>query len=367
MRLKREYTILFCSTALSVIAAVLILRIFEPRLFNKPVDFKVYKSEERLIPFFSLINDEYKKSHQGAIIPDPLLGVRGVPFWPESSKLGPHDAFGLRNNKVPQQADLVFLGDSQIYGINASLEGNMVSQIARKLSSTVYNISLGGWSSAQHLELLPLTFALRPKLVVFTVYTGNDAIEAFRVVYGEEAFSKFKRNAELSIKDMPVFKYPAPVSEQFHADISPHKIEMTFTPKLRMVSNDIESKVVDEGYKVISKALQFMLAEASSRKTKAVVLLLPTKELVYQPWVNSGSSDYLELVKAEAIRREMLISDLQSAVKDFIYYDSLPVLRKAVEKGYLIYPPDHDGHPLPLGYAVLGAWLSEQLSSLLNS
>ena len=48
--------------------------------------------------------------HISRSVHDPAMLMRGNPDHPE------HDALGMRNREVPEQAELIVIGDSHVYG-----------------------------------------------------------------------------------------------------------------------------------------------------------------------------------------------------------------------------------------------------------
>src|SRR6267378_5616866 len=59
------------------------------------------------------------------LIADPVLGKRLAPFTRG------HDANGFRNDSVPQHADIVTLGDSQTWGVNAERQDAWPQQLSK--------------------------------------------------------------------------------------------------------------------------------------------------------------------------------------------------------------------------------------------
>lgn len=112
-------------------------------------------------------------------ISDPVLGFRGNPAFPG------HDADGFRNPSTVGQADIVVLGDSQSYGVGAALSESWPQQLAGLAGCRVYSMAFGGYSPVQALQLLEKAIRLKPRIVVATVYSGNDLAEAYWSVYDE--------------------------------------------------------------------------------------------------------------------------------------------------------------------------------------
>ena len=100
------------------------------------------------------------------------------------------DAFGFRNDRVPEEIDLLVLGDSFGVGV-VSQDETVASLLAAQTRRRVYDLSQPGTSPwAQYVNLLVeaprLRFA-RGAAVVWLLYTGNDLIDEYADVWTAEA------------------------------------------------------------------------------------------------------------------------------------------------------------------------------------
>lgn len=114
------------------------------------------------------------------LIRDAVLGHRPHPANPK------HDSAGFRNERVPQSAAVVALGDSQTYGMNAARDEAWPQRFARLADTTVYNMAYGGYGPSHELALWDEAMQLRPKLVVAAFYAGNDLFDCFDMVYARD-------------------------------------------------------------------------------------------------------------------------------------------------------------------------------------
>lgn len=112
-----------------------------------------------------------------AFVPDPVLGIRPNPRY------GDHDSWGFRNAGEPERADVVALGDSQTYGVSATRDDAWPQQLGRRLGRRIYNMGCGSWGPGQYIPLLPKVAALRPTVVVASLYTGNDLWDMLEMAY----------------------------------------------------------------------------------------------------------------------------------------------------------------------------------------
>ena len=149
MELPRLKGVLVSSVA-SVLTFGVVLglaRAWFPSLFvSRPKDLQVTFASKEVPPFFENVFREHP-STDDYIINDPKLMIRAPGLYPDRLGLGPNDVLGFRNRAVPDVADVITIGDSQTYGLNAVLEENWPSQMRRSLPlpTTVYNMSTGGW------------------------------------------------------------------------------------------------------------------------------------------------------------------------------------------------------------------------------
>jgi len=113
------------------------------------------------------------------LIDDPILGIRIKPHTTG------HDALGFRNTQVPDHANVVAIGDSQTYGINATRDSSWPHQLGVLLQEPVYNMSLGGYGPLEYLFLAEHDAEkLRPRLLLVGFYFGNDLMDAYYVAHG---------------------------------------------------------------------------------------------------------------------------------------------------------------------------------------
>lgn len=119
-------------------------------------------------------------------IPDDELGYRPNPNYFE------HDSNGFRNKIALSSSDIVALGDSQTYGTGVKSHQAWPHQLSNLSGRTVYSMSFGGYGSLQGLVLLKSrALKLKPKMVIFAMYDGNDLFDAYRTVYIQHLSKSF--------------------------------------------------------------------------------------------------------------------------------------------------------------------------------
>jgi hypothetical protein len=159
MRLRRPVVIgiavLSISTAASIVVAEILLA-----------------AGSAFVPAIDRVTRKASGANQ-PLIPDPRLGMRGNPKYPG------HDQRGFRNPVALDSAAVVTLGDSHTYGTSVGRDDAWPHQLSASTRQTVYNMGLAGYGPGQALEGLSAALELKPKLVVFALYFGNDFYDSF--------------------------------------------------------------------------------------------------------------------------------------------------------------------------------------------
>jgi hypothetical protein len=123
-------------------------------------------------------------------VADRELSWRGNPEFPE------HDGLGFRNASVPEQAEIIALGDSQTYGSNVSRDAAWPHQLNERAFGSSYNMAFPGWGPLQSYLILDEALTLRPRLIIEAIYFGNDLVDSFTFVYQRDRLEQFKSTDE---------------------------------------------------------------------------------------------------------------------------------------------------------------------------
>lgn len=100
---------------------------------------------------------------------------RTAPGYPDRPYRLTTDAQGFRNASVPEQADIVVLGDSFAEGSNLSDADMWWLKFANAQGKSVYNLSISGANLLTYqAHLNKYGLKLKPKTVLCMVYEGND-------------------------------------------------------------------------------------------------------------------------------------------------------------------------------------------------
>lgn len=367
--MKKEWLLAIVSTLVTLLIAVALIRVYVPGLIGAIPGQAVVKLDRKVPAFYESIFRNKDYASKKFLLNDPYTLVRAKPLMPSMQGMGPNDMLGFRNDRIPNVADIVVIGDSQTYGNNAPYKYNFPSLLevynADRYSS-VYNMSTGGWGAVQYLYIALKARVFRPRVLIVAFYTGNDPLDSFRLVYGSDLWSALRPDKNLSVDMMPKVSYPVPKSEQWSVSFR-DGVKTVFTPKLRLYSNQ-KNKVTRAGYRIMADAAKHIVDVYQSSQTKVIFTIIPTKELVYYPKLQQENLPlnkfYMQLVANEKSNLDYLKSKI-NLLKTANYIDLVAPLQKIALTRTQLYPADMNGHPTAFGYAVIAKTLSTGISKLL--
>lgn len=351
-------------------------------------------------------------------LPDARLGHRPHPYYPD------HDDRGFRNASVPSRTCLLALGDSMTYGHKVRRREAWPQVLAASAEIAVYNMAYGGWGPAHARLLLPDGLALRPRLVIYGLYTGNDLWDAYHLTYGLEELTGLRGSdpglgAELAALPEPGFAPLPMVAERGPEHAAPRAwmaqhsalygllrsakrgwaarrdrrrdpyfahdwdavlaaiekndrftvfehegLRTVFTAGQRRFAVDRGDPRIAEGSRLAVELLAEMASGSADAGAGFAVLLIPTKEQVFCPEVERGREPELDrLCDLEAELLGDLAAELGSRRVPVI--DALPALRQALVAGESPYPISANGHPNARGQRALAQAVSEALAARL--
>ncbi len=253
-----------------------------------------------------------------------------------------YDARGWRNVQALDRAEIVVLGDSQTWGINALIHETWTAQLGTLSGQAVYNMALPGYGMAEYALLLDDALTLQPESILLGVYTGNDLTDAYLAVYERGAFPDL-RNPTF-VHDLDTANWERD-SLTFTASGLPTTI---MTPAYRLNVLDLNRPYVAEGLRLTTVLLQATADACAAAGVRCVVVLIPTKETVYNLPL---AGDYTTLLANEAQVNAQLAETCARVGLQFV--DTTPALQAALAAGERLYPVVNDGHPLPAGYRVI--------------
>ena len=351
----------------------------------------------------------------GETVSDPEFGVRIKPNTPG------HDANGFRNAAVPAQADIVGLGDSQTWGVNVQSADAWPQQLAKLSQRSVYNMSVGGYGPVQYWRLTEKAFSFSPKVIIVGLYFGNDLYDAYSLTYENDRYADLRSNpASDELKHDTVRSksqsywdeeknfhntygraspsgwsfwlrehsaigrllnrsgfWPGATDVDYEIDrewaqaypdhgtvCNDDNIRTVFTTAYRLTALDLDDPRIVEGLRITKVALWRTQQTVDGHGVKFLVLLIPTKELVYADLMQregKSTGTYSRLVEMENTARGEIKS--WCTEKHIACVDALPELRNAIAQRQQIYPSTTESHPNAAGYAVLAATVAQALNN----
>lgn len=316
-----------------------------------------------------------------------------------------HDALGFRNESVPKKVSVVAIGDSMTYGMSASHRDSWPRQLQRLIGEPVYNMGLGGYGPVHYAHLLTeFALPMEPDLVIVGVYFGNDLMDAYNLVYSNDSWKHLRRPDVVDAVDAnDLIGFPSE-SRRFadlrnwlarhsviyrvltqsalanavrHAEVARSHSDVmqidvpggiTFlTPGIRSGALDLTDPKVQEGLDLSIQALDKIHEQCRDRQVDLLVLLIPTKEYVYQDTVldrgmDLSGSSFQELIESEERVKARVRAQLDSA--GVAYLDLVEPMRAAAAQNAIF--PESDGHPNALGYSIIATevsnWIDRQKS-----
>lgn len=351
----------------------------------------------------------------GEIISDPELGVRVTP------NTAGHDANGFRNAAVRAQVDVVGLGDSQTWGVNVQAADAWPRQLEQLSQRSVYNMSVGGYGPVQYWRLTEKAFNFSPKVIIVGLYFGNDLYDAYSLTYENDRYADLRSNPaadELRHDTIPSKSqsywdeeknfhntygrsspsgwsfwvrehsaigrllnrsgfWPGATDVDYEIDrqwaqaypahgavCNDDQLRTVFTTAYRLTALDLDDPRIAEGLRITKVVLSRTQQRVDEHGVKLLVLLIPTKELVYDDLMQRegrSTGTYSRLVGMENRAREEVKS--WCTEKHIACVDALPELRNAIARRQPIYPSTTESHPNAAGYAVLAATVAKALNN----
>lgn len=339
------------------------------------------------------------------VVHDDILG--GVP---SPSAMTGFDKWGFRNRQVPDTADIVAVGDSHTYGNTARMVDSWPYVLGRLTGERVYNMGLGGYGPNQYFYLSKSkALSLKPKVLMWGLYMGDDFENAFTITYGLDYWAKLRQlpdqKVEANIWESPegdpswtkgirvwLSRHSLLYQLVFHtgfggrlkgevqirnaaqlypgsdtALIIPEKnILEAFRPKAVLFGLNQEDPHVREGMRITFELLKEMHEICQRDHVQFLVVVIPTKEMVFSDYLEHNPklplSDVLDrLLTSERSAREQLFGFMTDA--KISYADALPALKKSVEQG-LYASSAGDMHPNKNGYRVIGEAVADRLKQM---
>ena len=331
---------------------------------------------------------------------DKILGM-----VPSAATRAGYDAWGFRNTRVPDQADIVAIGDSHTYGNTVRMQGSWPILLGQLVGHSSYNMGMGGYGPNQYFYLLKTkALSLKPKLVLCGLWMGDDFENAYQITYGLDYWAYLRKlpseptnyhiwetqGTAVWHKRLRVWLSRHSVVYQvlFHGSllgrlqgeaqikvdpkvdrhvaslVIPEKnILEAFRPEPDARALDQQNPDIQEGMRVTFELLQQMNDICDQNKIKFVVVIIPTKNTVFAPYLQQHPelplSDVLRKVTTnELLAREKTFEFLSK--NNIAYVDTLPALQAAVDH-QLYARTSQDMHPGPNGHRVVANRIADSV------
>lgn len=291
-----------------------------------------------------------------------------------------HDEWGFRNERVPEQADTVVIGDSFAYGVSVSASQSWPAILAEQMGQPIYNMSTGGYGLRQYQYLLEeYALKLKPKRIILSLYLGDDLATAVKQLpessHGAEASNpsgtmpdqkpfnfrhwlashSFLYHEVVQSKIGDVVRYiegwllSEPVNNAHFVHFEFRDIRTIFTPHSRLKNIPLD---VNRDFRNVSEVLLKMKDICVENGVVFEVAIFPTKERIFSSFVakkkDFSSPTYDVLVEAER-RADAKLSEFlaESGIK---YVELYSVLSE-VNETKLFYQ-DSNGHMTKNGHKI---------------
>lgn len=335
-----------------------------------------------------------------AMVKDDVLGA--VPA-PGTSGF---DRWGFRNPTVPRTADIVAIGDSHTYGNTARMSESWPYVLARLTGEHVYNMGMGGYGPNQYLYLLQTrALILKPRLVICGLWLGDDFENAFTITYGLDHWAYLRKlpvdkvnfdiwntsppraslqkkiriwlsrhsviyqlavHASLAgrLQGQLQIKNAAALNSSATSLVVPEKhILEAFLPVGMLSRLDQENPNVREGMRITFEVLKEMNEICHQNNAQFLVVVIPTKEMVFSDYLEHNSKVPLDDVLDKVVENQRL-ARLETfrfmADSAISYVDTLPALKGSLEHE-LYARTATDIHPNRNGYQVIAEAVFEAL------
>jgi lysophospholipase L1-like esterase len=355
----QNLALLMAALAVGILGLEAFLRLF-PQLLPE---------EARLRLHWSAIGEGGRDGNgQVMTVADPYLGFRYLPNLTGRLTRGDLDFTfmtddnGFRNSSpLPDEADIVVLGDSMAFGYGVSDDATWSHRVAMHFPNyTISNFGLIGGAPQQYLRILETeALKLNPKLVLFMLFLGNDLNDAklfqqWLEAGADTSYAEWRTDGGEptnwpTLRSLTGGSYLMAFQRALRSSLSSRMGSETITldggQRIQLVPTIYDNDAVMADPKhAVSELVMATTQEAQklSRRhgSQFLVLLMPTKEEVYLPLVDKPAPAMIEKFRPA----------LEAQGIPFI--DLTPYLRAHTrEVGPVFY--EVDGHPNAAGYRVI--------------
>lgn len=275
-----------------------------------------------------------------------------------------YDRNGFRNEADLTAANIVVIGDSFIEAPTMATAQLMTTVLAYLTGRTVANLGLSAYGPQQELAVLKrYALALRPRVIVWAFYEGNDFKDLRRYeklhdqVLGGHAPGLFRTSlAHNSIMALYrglrgcVDRQQPLVPSGIFRTIDDSAVRMYFLHRTQAVTDNDLTALAG----ILAKADEI----ARQNDIRFLLLFVPTSFRVYHDLVACARESDCAIDDLPQ-RIESTISNVSRRIE---YVDLTPMFRAAAARGELIYRPD-DIHWAPAGHRLAAEITMKVLAS----
>jgi hypothetical protein len=279
-----------------------------------------------------------------------------------------YDGKGFRNVNDFNAADIVVIGDSFIEAPTMPSAQLMTSVLARLTGQTVVNLGLSAYGPQQELAVLKrYALALRPRIIVWAFYEGNDFKDLVRyearrepVLLGRSSdFLRF--NSSLMHNSvMALYRGLRGCKDRQQHMVPSGIFSTTDSSEVRMYFLHRTQEVTDTDLMALARIQGEADAITRQNDVRLVFLFVPTSFRVYHKLAACAPKSECA-IDDELPKR---VAAMLANVSERIYYvDLTPAFRAAAAKGQQTYRPD-DTHWAPAGHRLAAEVTSEVIASI---
>lgn len=317
------------------------------------------------------IGADERAERGGMIRSDPELGFRYAPQ--HEGRIARTDlAFGFRTDEHgfrnpspwPERSEIVLVGDSMAFGYGVDDEAAWSSLLSHRLGNVrLINLGLPGMAPQQYLRVLERHgMALKPELVLFALFPGNDLPDALNFQswldagspgsyldwgFRAEGAARLLEQSRLYWFLRESWRQLGTQAESITLELPDGRLQLT--PALFFPRDDREDGP-EPGLSLVVETTVEALELARSRGASFLALLVPTKEHVYLPPAPDAPQRRLEVLAAALEAQGVPVLDLT------------PALREAAGHGERVYF-EVDGHPNVRGNEIIAGAVAGRLQA----
>jgi lysophospholipase L1-like esterase len=311
------------------------------------------------------------------IVDDPVIGFLGRPDYKGAIERGDlhftyaTDANGFRNPPgLGDKADIVVLGDSMAFGYGVDDGKGWIGRVrAARPDLRIANLGLIGAAPEQYRRVWERFGApLRPRLVLCVLFPGND-------INDEAVFARWLRDGHgMSFTDWRmqvaepgggggvlgpwleqsyVWQFIREARRRLTTPFSGRTVDFANGQRVRLApaayaANVPRSDPGNPDFQRVMRTIEATGEEVAATGARFIVLLMPTKELVYLSHFNEPAPDPLPTFRTELAKQDVAFLDLTPGLQ-----------AKAMDEPLFF---EVDGHPDAAGYQVIADEVLEKLN-----